>query len=535
MEAKITCSDVAPDQVTTPGCNTTFASISQLLIELLANIFQLSLHEVDFKSKSISSTSRSNVKRLYCIRAVTKRWKGIIEGTPSFWTTVVSSLPLYVNEASILLSSNLPLSVISYRPEPGNPVVHPSDAKFLKLIEHTRSRWSVMVLGLYDSTSMSEYLRAPLPLLHTIIVRSTRFIFSFEPELKLLGGDRTNLRFVHISGVSILWSAGRFAQLKCLTLKNVAHDGLTGGELLDTISASPGLQVLNLEGIKTEIPLHSPTITLHHLRCIKLSFCAIHLVEYVLRQIRAPSCTRLCLTIGDEQGFDVPHFLKETFKSFHGTLRTIHQRLGESDLELDFGKFMWHTPDQSKMEGFSIYISGYFDPFSVRWVDSILRGGPGLRISFGDGGCDSEAMLRGVAPMQSVTKARIKDSRRATSIRAALQFLGKPLQTSTSLPSLPYLQELHLPPGGWDTRDVLEMVQSRFYACQWKDMDRTPLTIDMQRRWYERGYTPKKIPDLPTIVQIRKTNGVQCVKLVEEDDPVGMLAEVWKDEGSEPI
>lgn len=539
MELDTNRSDVAPYQVTATWRTNFIPSISRLPTELLAEIFQLSLSEVDLKSRSASFNSRSNVKRLYTMRAVTKRWHGIIEGTPSFWTTLVSALPLHVNEASILRSSNLPLFVIFYHSEPLNPVYHHSDAtnKFLKLIQHTRSRWLAIVLGFFDPTDMSQYLEAPLPLLQSIIVRSTRF-FSFEPDsepLELRGGDRTNLRFVYLSGVSILWSVGRYAQLKCLTLKNVAPDGLTGGELLDTIRASPGLQVLKLKGIRTGVPPPSPITTLHHLRYIKLHSCATDLVECILRQIQAPSCTRLCLSIDDEQEFDVQLFLNETLKPFHQVLCSTHQRFGESEVLLDSDGFEWYTPSYYEMEGFSIFIDSILDSFCIAWVDSILQDEPGLRICFGNEGTPSAAVLRSVAPMRSVTKVFIRERPREADISEALQFISKALPTSTSLPSLPHLKELLLPCGGWNTRELLEMVQSRFCALSWENMERTPLTITVQRGGFYWGGTPGPILDLATIVETRKTSGVQCVRLAGWKDPVGILAVVWSEEGSEPV
>ncbi|KAG8891552.1 hypothetical protein FRC01_014639, partial [Tulasnella sp. 417] len=396
------------------------------------------------------------------MRSVTKLWQSIIEGTPSFWTTIVSTLPSYVNEASIIRSANLPISIIYYHPGYANPAHRPTEAEFLELVQHSRPRWSAVTLDLYHSTEIAGYLEAPLPLLRMITVRSARLTSIASEPLELPGGDTTNLRFVCLSGVSILCSVGHFVQLKCLTLKNVGRDGLRGPQLLDTLRASPGLEVLNLKGIKAEVPPPSPTITLHHLRCIKLRSCAIDLVAYILQQIQAPSCTRLCLSIDDDQAFDVPHFLNEALKPFHGMLYTTHQRLRESTVLLDSGLFGWYTPSCSKMEGFSIFIDCPLDPRCVFWVDSILQDEPGLQISFGRAGAFNEAVLRSVAPMRSVTKVLIRESWSGVDNRTLLQFIGKPLPTGASLPSLPRLREVFLPSRGWKAQDLLEMVRSRF-------------------------------------------------------------------------
>ncbi|KAG8914941.1 hypothetical protein FRC01_003858 [Tulasnella sp. 417] len=535
MEDYTTWGAAALDQVTAPGHNNCFPWISQLPTELFTGILQLSLPEFDIELHSAPYSSHFRVKRCYILRSVTKRWQTIIEGTPSFWTTVVSTLPSYVNETSIIRSANLPISIIYYHPGYTNPAHLLTEVEFLKIIQHSRPRWSAISLNLYDSTAMVDYIGTPLPLLRTIIVRSVRPTSLASEPLELLGGDTANLRFVCFSGVSILCSAGHFVQLKCLTLKKVGRDGLRGPQLLDTLRASPALEVLNLKGIRAEVPPPSPTIPLHHLRCIKLRSCAIDLVVYILQQIQAPSCTRLCLGIEDEPEFDVPHFLNETLKPFHGMLYTTHRQLRESTVLLDFGLFRWYTPSCSKMEGFSIFIDCALDPLCISWVDGILQDESGLQISFGRAGAFSEAVLRSVAPMRSVTKVLIRETWLGADNRTLLQFIGKPLPTGASLPSLPYLKEIFLPFGGWKTQDLLEMVRSRFCALPWKDMEQTLLTINVPRGGFSWAGITSPILDLATIVEIRKTSGVQCVKLSGSKDPVGMLAVTWNESCSQPV
>ncbi|KIO24158.1 hypothetical protein M407DRAFT_9096 [Tulasnella calospora MUT 4182] len=318
---------------------------------------------------------------------------------------------------------------------------------------------------------------------------------------------------------------------------DLANDGLTVPQLLNVLRASPGLQALKLTHmIERDIPQHSPTITLRHLKYIKLQFCNIGLVECILQRIRAPSCTRLSLNIGDERGFNFPHFLNESLQSFHSILRAIHRRRGGSEFVLNSRGFEWHTPDYSKMEGFSIHINNFFDPYFTDWVDRILKDDSGPWINFVYGGTFSETVLRSVAPMRRVTKAIIGDSWRGEDVSAALQFLSKPLTTSTSLPSLPCLQELILPSVGWNTQELLEMVQSRFCALSWETMERTPLTINVQHEgvaWVNMNRRP--IPDLVTVIEIRKTSSVKCFKPVGWTDPVGMLAVTWNEKTSQPV
>ncbi|KAG9039018.1 hypothetical protein FS837_001075 [Tulasnella sp. UAMH 9824] len=380
---------------------------------------------------------------------------------------------------------------------------------------------------------MPSYLGAPLPLLQTIIVKSVCYTSSEYQPLELLGGDTSNLRSVKLSRVAIRWPTGNFVQLKYLKLKDVTYDSLTAQPLLDALRASPGLQVLKLIRMRgKEIPQPSPTITLHHLKHITLYNCALSLVECILGGIQAPSCTGLTLSILDQRSLDVPHFLDVTLKPFHPILRKLHRLHGGSEVILDFRGFEWHTGNHWDEEGLSMYMESFNDPTLTEWIDRTLKGESGLMIVFGHGGTFSEAVLRSVAPMRCVTKVAIGKSWDIGSVGSVLQFLSKPLTTSASLPSLPCLQELYLPPKGWNTRDLLEMVQARFCTLGWEATERTPLTIDVVK-WGLWGRGGPGLPlDLATLVNIRKTSGVN---LGGRKHPEGTLALVWNDEASEAV
>lgn len=530
MEVNIALNDAIPDLATTPRPNHPLPSISQLPAELLAQIFHLSLPPIDFKLRNASSSSCSHVKRLYILRSITKWWQTIFEGTPSFWTTIASELPSHVIEESIIRSSSLPLIIIhdSMLLRPNNC---PPEAEFLKAIQHTRPRWSALILDLCYKATMSSYLGAPLPLLQTIIVNLVCDRSPGAEPLELLGGYTSNLRFVELSGFSIRWRMGSFIQLKCLKLERVTHDSLTAPLLLDALHASPDLQVLKLTDMAgTDIPQPSPTITLHRLKCIELHHCNIALVQCILRQVKAPSCTRLSLRIIYRDGLDLSHFLNEALRSFHPILRETHRLYGESEVLLDPLEVEWRTRGFADMEGFSINIILYSDPFFIEWIDRILEDYSGLVINFSSG--VGESLLRRIAPMLRVTKVIIGGrSFHGAEVSTALQFLSKPLPTNPSLPSLPCLQELRLPSAGWNIQDLLQMVQSRLCVVPWETMERTSLTITVQNGGIplggDGGTSPRLLLDLITVVKIREASSVKSFKHVGWKDPRGMRAVVW--------
>ncbi|KAG8910294.1 hypothetical protein FRC01_006409, partial [Tulasnella sp. 417] len=514
-------------------------AISQLPTELLLGILWLALPEIRFSTRYVEILARSYMRTICRMRSVTKRWQVVIEGTPSFWTLLSNTFPSHVNKTNILRSSELPLMVLyqgsKIVDEGEYPTEYLSAAKFLRHIASTRLRWSTVALDFHYRTIMSDYLGAPLPLLREVVVRSSRDGNQFAEPEELLGGETTNLRVLKVSGVSIDWQMGCFVQLKSLTLKNLSDDSLTGSQLLNMLDASPGLQVLNLKGFSMHIPPPSPIITLHHLKYLKLHSCAIQLVEWICHQILAPSCTKVVLSMDGEQVFDVPRFLNETLKPFHGILRSIHRQLGNSEIELDSDGIKWYGFDYTRDgRGLCVFIEGFFDPLFFQWVNHILQDEPGLQITFSNGATSNEAVLRSLALMRNVTKVEIDLSWQGGGISEALQFLGRPLSTTTSLPSLPCVREVEIPPGDWDVQEVLNMVQSRFHAFLREGVEEPLSTIKVHRGTFISISVPRSILHLTSLVKIRQASGVKRLQIEGWKDPKGMLAVVWDEEISKP-
>ncbi|KAG8901745.1 hypothetical protein FRC01_009750, partial [Tulasnella sp. 417] len=134
-------------EVTSLGCNAvpnettrqTPGPISRLLTELFAEVIRLALPEVDFTHRSLVDQARLHVRRLYGMRLIAKRWQEIIDGTPTFWTFVVRTLPPHVHEATIRRSGTSPLVIVSkYELLPnGNARPASSVDDFLERLAHT--------------------------------------------------------------------------------------------------------------------------------------------------------------------------------------------------------------------------------------------------------------------------------------------------------------------------------------------------------------------------------------------------------------
>ncbi|KAG8913590.1 hypothetical protein FRC00_002064, partial [Tulasnella sp. 408] len=66
--------------------------MSRLPDELLIAILNFSLSQYDYYH------SHFDMETLYIVCAVSKQWQDIVDGTPSFWTTILSTLPAHAIE-----------------------------------------------------------------------------------------------------------------------------------------------------------------------------------------------------------------------------------------------------------------------------------------------------------------------------------------------------------------------------------------------------------------------------------------------------
>lgn len=414
-----------------------------------------------------------------------------------------------------------------------------------------------MDLSFDNPTAFPGYIGAPAPRLQTIVVRKSLTPHPNIEPFEFLGRHTADLRLVHLFGGSINLSGYHFTRLTRLILKSVVNHGMSGSQLFDVFRASPDLEVLELGDISFDIPPPSfdtpppsSITTLHSLKYIGLKYCDVDLVVWILRQIRAPSCTTLRLVVGDED--DGTALMDESLTPFYETLLQLHKQFGGSEILLGGDEFLWRTseyfdyeigrdlysdeelrfgtqegPDADTDEGLGFNLLYY--PFYPPWVDRILQDEPGLRIAFAD-----EHVPKSIAPMRSVTEAVIEGGWDREVVCNIFRFFGQPLPNAISLPSLPCLQELQIDLGSWHTQDLLDMVRTRFTALSWDIMERTPLTITVSCGYwmYKRRLN---ILDLATLTEIRRTLGVESIRFERDKYPSRMLAVTWNEGLSKPV
>ncbi|KAG8910812.1 hypothetical protein FRC01_006115 [Tulasnella sp. 417] len=505
----------------------------QLPTEILTYIIHWALPSVKITPAHAVTTSDAYMRLLYALRQVSKRWQDLVDGTPSFWTVILSTLPFHANNATIFRSASGPLTIVFEDSE--EPNTSDRGSAFLGMIAHTRSRWSTIYLNGCSENCLAGFLATPAPLLRTVAVFDSWR--EGEEPLELLGGQTANLRHVELSEVPLQWRTGLFMELKSLSMTAVTSD-LTTNHIIDFLEASPGLEELCIEGDFELSPNQAsfPLITLSRLRTIRLAGDRGKAVDCILRHVRVPSWLTFYVNLGAQWGYDFDYqlFMNETMEPFQETFREIHIKNGASGMWFNSHAFRWQSFTPGHAGGkrvFSIFMEG-FHPMGVRWVERILRGETGLQVEFGYIPVLG-SVLRGLAHLRCLTRVSITVND-VQDVHAILRFLYQPLGPSPSTPSLPCLRELSLQSWGWNAQDILDMVQRRWTAFSEPNLDPPPLTINIWRGPFGWNDDRRPILDLATLDKIRGAKGVECVRVVEKHDVDGMLAIIWNEETSKP-
>ncbi|KIO16010.1 hypothetical protein M407DRAFT_34356 [Tulasnella calospora MUT 4182] len=530
METSSSHWDPARNGATSQDPNSGVPPILQLPTEILAEIFRLVLPSVDFFPYVVEVESLAYVRMLYGMRLIGKRWQEIIDGTPTFWTFVLSALPPHINKATINCSDTGPLTIIYATRDFANGYNHPSAKDFLDAMEETFPRWSA-----YIGPCVAGYIDRPAPNLQTIVLWDPSE--SDTGAFDLLGGSTTNLRHVDLSRIHIQWETGFLTQLKVLRLAYVFHGDLTTTQFFDTLRASPGLEQLRLDDMYATIdhPPSLPAVTLPRLRYIQFYRCPHDFTGAILRQIRALSCSDFNLNILlDDEGLH--EFLNDGMGPFEELLHAIHERNGSSEIRLDMSDFEWDSSGEGveNHPTFSVFILCHSPVPCIHWVKRILQSDPGLGIRFISRTSLLPEVFESFAPMRCVTRVEIGDIWGRDRFLVALRFIGEPQRANPSLPSLPCLRELVMTGTRWTAQDLLDTVPSRFNSQLWEDIEPTLLTITLPRGAFDSEGEPQPILDFATLARIRGVNGVECVRFVGADDLDGTLAITWDEDASAP-
>ncbi|KAG9041319.1 hypothetical protein FS837_012418 [Tulasnella sp. UAMH 9824] len=238
------------------------------------------------------------MKSLFSLRLVSKTWRDIVDGTPSFWVVLTSTVPVNVNLTTLTRSGGAPL-IVHFGPSPIPAWNHLYDTsvqpdEFTDLVVPLRDRWKVVCVDGDAVPTVGKYLTSPAPMLETVRLHTTPVSGVPRVALQLLGGETLNIQQLYLHGPAILihWDFCTLRGLKHLRLAYIDGHGLTTDVILDILAVSPELEHLSIKSmsfpVSTAPPLHP--ISLRHLRTIEFMFLPGNGMFSLLRHIEAPHC-----------------------------------------------------------------------------------------------------------------------------------------------------------------------------------------------------------------------------------------------------
>ncbi|KAG9006481.1 hypothetical protein FRB93_008609 [Tulasnella sp. JGI-2019a] len=185
------------------------------------------------------------MRRLQRLASVSSSWARLIKDTPSFWTNVSNefSLPLV---RQILSRSRSNLLDVKYIHETRAGM---SANMFVSLVFDHVGRWRSVEIndGSGESTMIPILRAAQAPALETLrVVYGEYFPIRFHWVGPILCGKADRLRDVDLVRFCIPWDTGTLRGLVSLKLEDLGEKGPMAHQLIDILSASPGLTTLHL-------------------------------------------------------------------------------------------------------------------------------------------------------------------------------------------------------------------------------------------------------------------------------------------------
>ncbi|KAG8989313.1 hypothetical protein FRB94_014484 [Tulasnella sp. JGI-2019a] len=211
--------------------------IHQLPQELMSEILTLAIIS---QGEEYTITGLSYMQGLQNFASVSSAWARLIKDTPSFWTKVSDEYPPPLLHQTLLRPRGHLLDV-----KVTNKIEATSIDLFISLVSDHIHRWrSVDICEDANGFPMVETLcSAVAPALETLRLTS---LGQGQQEETLFCGKADHLRNVHLTKFCIPWGTDILKGLVSLRLDDVWQSAPTVDQLLDILSASPGLTTLYL-------------------------------------------------------------------------------------------------------------------------------------------------------------------------------------------------------------------------------------------------------------------------------------------------
>lgn len=239
------------------------------------------------------------LKRLHALSQICRRLREIIDETPSLWTIMSISDPIFLLTKAVATSEPYSFAfLIDERPVRFPERLYEEYASRLATIRSQCDRWYSADILLCEPIVSTEpphiFSGIATPLLERLLVRSS----GYYPTFEALPIRAPMLQSVTLDGITVAWDSAVLTDLRSLCLRNPLNKP-TLTQIIDLLGRNLSLQDLELQFMPPRIPetvLPPPTddgisIQLQRLRYIKLEDLTPDFIWALLPSLQAPSCT----------------------------------------------------------------------------------------------------------------------------------------------------------------------------------------------------------------------------------------------------
>ncbi|KAG8950948.1 hypothetical protein FRC04_007012 [Tulasnella sp. 424] len=193
--------------------------------------------------------AQTHLRQLLTLCRVCKRWRDVIDGTPSLWATIDVRDPPALTSVALSRSSNHSLNIIgvssSSPPKYWNLPV--GWKRFDKVaIMHSR-RWRFVQLLVASSADAQALINAPAPRLQSLEVKSTvQCRVNFQKEGSILQETGNRLRRLALHGLAIPWRGCMLHDLRYLSISGLDEFAPSFDEILGVLRMCQALVEVDL-------------------------------------------------------------------------------------------------------------------------------------------------------------------------------------------------------------------------------------------------------------------------------------------------
>lgn len=287
-------------------------SMDKLPIEILIHVFL-------FYSPS---KPQRNIRR--SLSRVCHLWQTVIYGTPLFWTEV--GLHRTTEELREILRCNPygPLDV-SWTPSNLGKIMDEAAKQGMAMISSESHCWrSFIFAGQITDQIQAQLINVPTPrLVNFNVVRDSVRVQEIH-----LATEGASLRELTLACCALDWESSRLRRLRCLRLHRQAEKAPSVKQLHAMLSASPGLEILDLaywnHGYQYQLPDETlGTVLLPSLTTLAVEEVQPIVLRTLLYCVQSPNCKYIRLVSVDQMEFLDNYPLEGLMNLLQGPLSTV--------------------------------------------------------------------------------------------------------------------------------------------------------------------------------------------------------------------